>query len=97
MASFLPWGEAAAGRGGIWRADRAGGAKGKAALAEASLLMAAFFVGTEFVSVKYALEGLPPLVPAKFVLAGLLILSLLRLGVWRFRSASQYVLVRSQI
>lgn len=49
-------------------------------LAEASLLMAAFFVGTDFVSVKYALEGLPPLVlmPARFVAAGLLLLVLLR-------------------
>lgn len=42
--------------------------------------MAAFFVGTDFVSVKYALEGLPPLVlvPARYVLAGLLLLALLR-------------------
>jgi drug/metabolite transporter (DMT)-like permease len=57
------------------------GSKGKAALAETSLLMAAFFVGTDFVSVKYALEGIPPLVlvPARFILAGLLLLGLLRL------------------
>ncbi len=55
--------------------------KGKAALAEASLLLAAFCVGTDFVSVKYALEGIPPLVlvPARFVVAGLLLLGLLRL------------------
>lgn len=48
--------------------------------------MAAFFVGTDFVSVKYALEGLPPLVlvPARFVVAGLLILLLVRLLGGRF-------------
>ena len=57
------------------------GAKGKAVLAEVSLLMAAFFVGTDFVLVKYALEGLPPLVlvPLRYVVAGLSILLLLRL------------------
>lgn len=56
------------------------GAKKNAALAEVSLLLAAFFVGTDFVSVKYALEGFPPLVlvPARYVLAGLLLLALLR-------------------
>ena len=53
--------------------------KKNAVLAEASLLLAAFFVGTDFVSVKYALEGLPALllVPARYVLAGLLLLALL--------------------
>lgn len=58
-----------------------GGAKGNAALAETSLLLAAFFVGADFVSVKYALAGIPPLVlvPARFVLAGLLLLGSLRL------------------
>jgi drug/metabolite transporter (DMT)-like permease len=63
-----------------------GGAKANAALTEAPLLMAAFFVGTDFVSVKYALEGLPPLVlvPARFVVAGLLILLLVRLLGGRF-------------
>ncbi len=57
------------------------GTKGRAALAEISLLLAAFFVGTDFVSVKYALQGLPPLalVPLRYVAAGLLILGLLRL------------------
>ena len=57
------------------------GTKGKAALGEVSLLLAAFFVGTDFVSVKYALQGLPPLVlvPLRFVVAGLVILGLLRL------------------
>ena len=51
-----------------------------AVLAEVSLLLAAFFVGMDFVSVKYALEGLPALVlmPARYVLAGLLLLVLLR-------------------
>ena len=54
--------------------------KKNAALAEVSLLLAAFFVGMDFVSVKYALEGLPALVlvPARYVLAGLLLLVLLR-------------------
>ena len=58
---------------------RARGA-GRGALAEASLLLAAFFVGTDFVSVKYALEGLPPLVlvPFRYVTAGLLLLVILR-------------------
>ena len=55
------------------------GGKRKATLAEASLLMAAFLVGTDFVSVKYALRGLPPLVPLRYVVAGFLILVLLRL------------------
>ena len=36
--------------------------KGNPALAVASLLLAVFFVGTDVVSVKYALEGFPPLV-----------------------------------
>jgi drug/metabolite transporter (DMT)-like permease len=57
------------------------GTKGKAALAEISLLLAAFFVSTDFVSVKYALQELPPLVvvPLRYVVAGLMILGLLRL------------------
>ena len=57
------------------------GAKQGAKLAEISLLLAAFFVGTDFVSVKYALRGLPPLalVPLRYIIAGLLILGLLRL------------------
>jgi drug/metabolite transporter (DMT)-like permease len=57
------------------------GTKGKAALGEISLLLAAFFVGTDFVSVKYALQGLPPLVlvPLRYVVAGLVILGLLHL------------------
>jgi drug/metabolite transporter (DMT)-like permease len=52
-----------------------------AALAEVSLLLAVFFVGMDAVSVKYALEGFPPLVfmPIRYVLAGLLLLALLRL------------------
>ena len=56
-----------------------GGAKEKAALAEISLLMAVFFVGTDVVSVKYALEGFPPLVlmPMRYALAGLLLLAVL--------------------
>ena len=57
------------------------GTKGKAPLGEVSLLLAAFFVGTDFVSVKYALRGLPPLVlvPLRYVVAGIAILVLLRL------------------
>ena len=57
------------------------GTKGRAALGEVSLLLAAFFVGTDFVSVKYALRGLPPLVlvPLRYVVAGLVILGLIRL------------------
>jgi drug/metabolite transporter (DMT)-like permease len=57
------------------------GAKGNPALAEASLLLAVFFVGTDVVSVKYALEGFPPLVlmPLRYVLAGLLLLAALGL------------------
>ena len=47
--------------------------KSNAALAEASLLLAAFFVGTDFVSVKYVLEGLPPLVPLSYVVTGILL------------------------
>ena len=45
------------------------------------MLLAAFFVGTDFVSVKYALQGLPPLllVPLRYVVAGLVILGLIRL------------------
>jgi drug/metabolite transporter (DMT)-like permease len=56
-------------------------ARGRAALAEASILLAAFFVGTDVVSVKYALEGFPPLVlmPIRYTLAGLLLLTSLRL------------------
>jgi drug/metabolite transporter (DMT)-like permease len=40
------------------------------------------FVGMDFVSVKYALEGIPPLVlvPIRYVSAGLLLLALLRLS-----------------
>jgi drug/metabolite transporter (DMT)-like permease len=62
---------------------RAGATKG-AALAEVSLLLAVFFVGMDVVSVKYALEGLPPLVfmPFRYVLAGLLLLTFLRLLGW---------------
>jgi drug/metabolite transporter (DMT)-like permease len=56
-------------------------ARGRAALAEVSILLAAFFVGTDVVSVKYALEGFPPLVlmPIRYALAGLLLLASLRL------------------
>jgi len=52
-------------------------AKGNPALAEASLLLAVFFVGTDVVSVKYALQGFPPLVlmPFRYVLAGLLLIA----------------------
>ncbi len=57
------------------------GTKGNPALAEVSLLLAVFFVGMDVVSVRYALEGLPPLVfmPARYVLAGLLLLAFLQL------------------
>ena len=57
------------------------GTKGNATLAETTLLMAAFFVGTDFVSVKYALEGFPPLVlvSVRYVVAGFLVLLVLRL------------------
>ena len=57
------------------------GAPKNAALAEVSLLLAVFFVGMDVVSVKYALEGFPPLVfmPIRYVLAGLLLLAFLRL------------------
>ena len=60
------------------------GAKGSPVLAEASLLLAVLFVGLDVVSVKYALEGLPPLVfmPFRYVLAGLLLLACLRLLGW---------------
>jgi drug/metabolite transporter (DMT)-like permease len=56
------------------------GVRGKASLAEVWILLAAFFVGTDVVSVKYALEGFPPLVlmPIRYVLAGLLLLASLR-------------------
>jgi drug/metabolite transporter (DMT)-like permease len=57
------------------------GAKQGGRLTEGFLLLAAFFVGTDFVSVKYALRGIPPLtlVPLRYIIAGLLILGLLRL------------------
>ena len=57
------------------------GTKGRAAPGEIFLFLAAFFVGTDFVSVKYALQGLPPLVlvPLRYTIAGLAILVLLRL------------------
>ena len=44
------------------------------------MFFAAVFVGLDFVSVKYALEGFPPLVlvPVRYVLAGLMLLALLR-------------------
>jgi drug/metabolite transporter (DMT)-like permease len=45
------------------------------------MLLAAFFVGTDVVSIKYALEGFPPLVfmPIRYALAGLLLLASLRM------------------
>lgn len=51
------------------------------ALTEASLLLAVFFLGTNFVAVKYAVGGIPPLpfVALRFTLAGLLLLGLLRI------------------
>jgi drug/metabolite transporter (DMT)-like permease len=57
------------------------GTKKRGTLGEFFLLLAAFFVGTDFVSVKYALQGLPPLVlvPLRYVVAGFAILVLLRL------------------
>ncbi len=60
------------------------GATRGAALAEVSLLLAVFFVGMDVVSVKYALEGFPPLVfmPIRYALAGLLLLAFLRLLGW---------------
>jgi drug/metabolite transporter (DMT)-like permease len=60
------------------------GATKNAAPAELSLLLAVFFVGMGVVSVKYALEDLPPLVfmPFRYVLAGLLLLAALRLFGW---------------
>ena len=51
--------------------------KGRAELlTEASLLLAVFFLGTNFVAVKYAVGGIPPLpfVAMRFTLAGLLLL-----------------------
>ena len=56
-------------------------ARGRAALAEVSILLAACFIGTDVVSIKYALEGFPPLVlmPIRYTLAGLLLLASLRL------------------
>src|SRR5215210_3669829 len=59
-----------------------------AALAEVSLLLAVFFVGMDIVSVKYALEGFPPLVfmPFRYVLAGVLLLAFLRLFGWSDRA-----------
>ena len=70
--------------GGPPRASAKGSAKGSAALAEVSLLLAVFFVSMDVVSVKYALEGLPPLVfmPIRYVLAGLLLLATLRPSGW---------------
>jgi drug/metabolite transporter (DMT)-like permease len=52
------------------------------AAGEFSLLLAVLFVGMDFVSVKYALERIPPLVlmPLRYVSAGLLLLVLLRLS-----------------
>lgn len=49
-------------------------------LVEAALLLAVLFVGTDFVAVKYALVGFPPLVLAglRFAAAGLLLCGLLR-------------------
>jgi len=49
-----------------------------ATLTEASLLLAVFFLGTNFVAVKYAVGGIPPLpfVALRFTLAGLLLLGL---------------------
>ena len=60
---------------------RGTGVRDKAALAEVSILLAAFFIGTDVVSIKYALEGFPPLVlmPIRYTLAGLLLLASLRL------------------
>jgi drug/metabolite transporter (DMT)-like permease len=60
---------------------RGTGVGDKAALAEVSILLAAFFIGTDVVSIKYALEGFPPLVlmPIRYTLAGLLLLASLRL------------------
>lgn len=48
---------------------------GASARSEAFLLLAVLFVGNDFVAVKYALEGIPPLVlmPLRFVLAGLVL------------------------
>ena len=56
------------------------GPRAKGIVAEVSLFFAAVFVGLDFVSVKYALEGFPPLalVPVRYVLAGMMLLALLR-------------------
>ena len=55
------------------------------------MLLAAFFVGTDVVSIKYALEGFPPLVfmPIRYALAGLLLLASLRLLRRKIRLASR--------
>lgn len=60
------------------------GVKGSPVLAEVSLLLAVFLVGTDVVSIKYALTGFPPLVfvPFRYMLAGLLLLAFLRLIGW---------------
>jgi drug/metabolite transporter (DMT)-like permease len=52
-----------------------------ALVTEASLLLAVFFLGTNFVAVKYAVGGVPPLpfVALRFTLAGLLLLGLVRI------------------
>ncbi len=52
-----------------------------ATLTEASLLLAVLFLGTNFVAVKYAVGGIPPLpfVALRFTLAGLLLLGLVRI------------------
>ncbi len=57
------------------------GNKRSALLAEASLLSAAFALGTNPVAVKYAVGDVPPLpfVALRFTLAGLLVLAILRL------------------
>ena len=52
-----------------------------ALVTEASLLLAVLFLGTNFVAVKYAVSGIPPLpfVALRFTLAGLLLLGLVRI------------------
>lgn len=54
---------------------------GSSTLSEVFLLLAVLFVGNDFVAVKYALEGIPPLVlmPLRFVLAGLVLVGVVRL------------------
>lgn len=54
---------------------------GASAFSEAFLLLAVLFVGNDFVAVKYALEGIPPLVlmPLRFVLAGLVLVGMVGL------------------